>query len=180
MITAMERTMAMVRTSVKLNRKLLDSSLFNAVAAAMVKTWLPGVVETRFRTSGRASIRASHSASVICNSMIAGIGTPPFNLILSSFREICKYIGVEVFSMGRPKTGTREAPLTEAELLALPKIRVDHAARFLQNGTTAQEIRVQAQFGVCPYCKAERMTGRFRYRINPGLLIKYKAGELGM
>lgn len=82
--------------------------------------------------------------------------------------------------MGRPKTGTREPPLTKEELLSLPKIRVDHAARYLQNGTTAQEIRVQAQFGVCPFCKAEYMTGRYRYRVNPGLLIKYKSGELGI
>lgn len=80
--------------------------------------------------------------------------------------------------MGRPKTGTCEPPLTESELLALPKIRVDHAARFLQNGTTAQEIRVKAQNGICPFCTAEFMTGRYRYRVNVGLLIKYKAGEL--
>lgn len=81
--------------------------------------------------------------------------------------------------MGRPKIGTSEPPMTEEQLLALPKIRVDHAARFLQNGTTAQEIRVKAQNGVCPFCTAEFMTGRYRYRVNPGLLIKYKAGELG-
>ncbi len=80
--------------------------------------------------------------------------------------------------MAKPKTGTCEPPLTESELLALPKIRVDHAARFLQNGTTAQEIRVKAQNGICPFCTAEFMTGRYRYRVNVGLLIKYKAGEL--
>lgn len=70
--------------------------------------------------------------------------------------------------------------MSEKELLALPKIGVEHAAKFLQNGTTAQEIRVKAQHGVCPFCVAEKMTGRYRYRINPGLLIKYKAGELGL
>jgi len=70
--------------------------------------------------------------------------------------------------------------MTDQELLALPRVRVEDAARYLQNGTTAQEIRVKAQFGRCPYCKAERMSGRYRYRINIGLLMKYKAGELGL
>ena len=70
--------------------------------------------------------------------------------------------------------------MTDQELLALPRVRVEDAAKYLQNGTTAQEIRVKAQFGRCPYCKAERMSGRYRYRINIGLLMKYKAGELGL
>lgn len=70
--------------------------------------------------------------------------------------------------------------MTDQELLALPKVRVEDAAKYLQNGTTAQEIRVKAQYGKCPYCKAERMSGRYRYRINIGLLMKYKAGELGL
>lgn len=70
--------------------------------------------------------------------------------------------------------------MSDIELLALKKIRVEDAARYLQNGTTTQEIRVKAQNGVCPFCKAEKMKGRYRYRINPGLLIKYKAGQLGL
>jgi len=70
--------------------------------------------------------------------------------------------------------------VSEAELLSMKKIGPEAAARYLQNGTTAQEIRVQAQNGRCPFCRAERMTGRYRYRINPGLLIKYKQGELGL
>lgn len=70
--------------------------------------------------------------------------------------------------------------MTDQELLALPRVRVEDAAKYLQNGTTAQEIRVKAQYGRCPYCKAKRMSGRYRYRINIGLLMKYKAGELGL
>lgn len=68
--------------------------------------------------------------------------------------------------------------MTTEELLSNPKIGPELAARYLQNGTTAQEIRVSAQAGVCPYCTAQRMTGRYRYRVNVGKLIKYKAGEL--
>ncbi len=68
--------------------------------------------------------------------------------------------------------------MLDAELLALPKIGPQEAARYLQNGTSAQEMRVKAQNGVCPFCVAEKMTGRYRYRILVGALIKYKAGEL--
>ncbi len=70
--------------------------------------------------------------------------------------------------------------MTTAELMKLQKVTVADAAKFLQNGTTQQEIRVQAQYGICPFCKAEKMKGRFRYRVNIGLLIKYKNGELGL
>lgn len=70
--------------------------------------------------------------------------------------------------------------MSEAELLAHPKIGPEIAAKFLQNGTTAQDIRMEAQHGISPFCTAQKMTGRFRYRINVGLLIKYKNGELGL
>lgn len=70
--------------------------------------------------------------------------------------------------------------MSEAELLAHSKIGPEIAAKFLQNGTTAQDIRVEAQHGISPFCTAKKMTGRFRYRINVGLLIKYKNGELGL
>lgn len=68
--------------------------------------------------------------------------------------------------------------MTDVELLALPKVRVADAARYLQNGTTTQEIRVLAQNGLCPFCKAIRGKGRFAYRIHVGLLMRYKRGEL--
>lgn len=70
--------------------------------------------------------------------------------------------------------------MTDIELLMHKKIGPEIAAKYLQNGTTAQEIRIKAQNGHCPFCVAERMQGRYRYRVNPGLLIKYKAGELGL
>ena len=64
------------------------------------------------------------------------------------------------------------------ELLALPKVRVEDAARFLQNGTTAQEIRVKAQNGTCSYCEAIKGKGRYAYRVNVGRLIRVKEGEI--
>lgn len=70
--------------------------------------------------------------------------------------------------------------MTDTELLALQKVRPEDAARYLQNGTTTQEIRVKAQLGKCPYCSAEMMSSRYRYRVNVGLLMKYKHGELGL
>lgn len=70
--------------------------------------------------------------------------------------------------------------MSDTELMALPKVGPEAAAKYLQNGTTAQEIRVMAQNGLCPFCTAQFMTGRYRYRVNLGLLIKFKAGELGL
>ena len=68
--------------------------------------------------------------------------------------------------------------LTDEELLALPKVRVEDAARYLQNGTTAQEIRVLAQYDSCPFCVAIKGRGRYAYRVNVGRLMKFKKGEL--
>lgn len=71
--------------------------------------------------------------------------------------------------------------MTDAELLALEKIGPQDAARYLQNGTNAQEIRILARLGKCPFCSATQPTGRrWVYRINVGLLMKFKAGELGL
>ena len=68
--------------------------------------------------------------------------------------------------------------MTDEELLALPKVRVEDAARYLQNGTTAQEIRVLAQYDNCPFCEAIKGRGRYAYRVNIGRLMKFKKGEL--
>lgn len=68
--------------------------------------------------------------------------------------------------------------MTDEELLACKKVTVSVAATYLQNGTTAQEIRVKAQHGVCPFCRAEKMKSRYVYRIIVGALIKYKAEAL--
>ncbi len=70
--------------------------------------------------------------------------------------------------------------LTEEALLARPRIGPQQAAEYLQNGTTAQEIRVLAQNEQCPFCKAVRGEGRWKYRVIPGLLIAYKRGDLGL
>ena len=71
--------------------------------------------------------------------------------------------------------------MSDNELMSLKKIRPEDAARYLQDGSTAQEIRVKAQLGICPFCTAEQPTGRrWVYRINPGKLMKYKHGEIDM
>lgn len=70
--------------------------------------------------------------------------------------------------------------MTAQELLSHEKIGPELAAKFLQNGTTATDIRIQAQNGKCPFCLAIKGKGRYAYRVNPGLLIKYKNGELGL
>ena len=70
--------------------------------------------------------------------------------------------------------------MSDTELLALPKVKPEHAARYLQSGHTAQEIRVKAQLGLCPFCNAYKPTDRrYVYRINVGLLMACKRGELG-
>lgn len=70
--------------------------------------------------------------------------------------------------------------MSDAELLAHEKIGPEVAAKYLQNGTTAQDIRLDAQEGISPYCTAKKGKGRYAYRINVGLLMKFKAGELGL
>lgn len=71
--------------------------------------------------------------------------------------------------------------MTDIELLSHKRITPEIAARYLQDGTTAQEIRVKARNGTVPYCSAEQPSGkRWVYRVNPGLLMKFKAGELGL
>lgn len=70
--------------------------------------------------------------------------------------------------------------MSDQELDALKRVGPEAAARYLQNGTTAQEIRVKAQLGLCPFCLAEKMKSTYRYRVNIGLLKAYKRGELGL
>ena len=70
--------------------------------------------------------------------------------------------------------------MSDQELDALHRVGPEAAARYLQNGTTAQEIRVKAQNGICPFCIAEKMKSKYRYRVNVGLLKAYKRGELGL
>lgn len=70
--------------------------------------------------------------------------------------------------------------MTEQELLSHKKIGPEVAAKYLQNGTTAHDLRLDAQEGICPFMIAKRGKGRYSYRVNVGLLIKYKHGELGL
>lgn len=72
--------------------------------------------------------------------------------------------------------------MTDQDLLAYEKIGPEIAAKYLQNGTTAQDIRLDAQEGISPFCIAKKKTGscRHSYRINVGLLIQFKHGELGL
>lgn len=70
--------------------------------------------------------------------------------------------------------------MTEQELLSHEKIGPEVAAKYLQNGTTAQDLRLDAQDGICPFMIAKRGKGRYSYRVNVGLLIQYKNGELGL
>lgn len=70
--------------------------------------------------------------------------------------------------------------MSDTELLAHEKIGPEIAAKYLQNGTTAHDIRLDAQDGICPFCIARKGKGRHSYRVNVGLLMKYKHGELGL
>lgn len=81
----------------------------------------------------------------------------------------------------QPRTRTScKKGMTDNELLAMEKITPEIAAAYLQNGTNAQFLRLDAQKGVCPFMQAIRNKGRYSYRVNVGLLIKYKHGELGI
>ena len=70
--------------------------------------------------------------------------------------------------------------MTDEELLAHPKVGPEVAAKYLQGGYTAQELRIDAQYGMCPFMTARRGKGRYSYRVNVGLLIQHKHGELGL
>lgn len=72
--------------------------------------------------------------------------------------------------------------LTEAALRGLPRIRPEDAAKYLQSGVTALEIRMKAQEGKCPFCRAEKTPGAktWHYRVNLSLLILAKNGEFGV
>lgn len=72
-------------------------------------------------------------------------------------------------------------PVTDEELLETKTVTPELAAKYLQNGTTAQDLRLDAQEGICPFMTAKRCKGgRHSYRVNVGLLIRYKNGELGL
>lgn len=71
--------------------------------------------------------------------------------------------------------------MTEKELRSLEKVGPEEAARYIGNKMNAQYIRLWAQEGTCPFCKALRRTPesrRYVYFINIEALIKYKNGEI--
>lgn len=72
--------------------------------------------------------------------------------------------------------------LTEDDLRKLPKIKTEDAAKYLQSGVSALEIRMKAREGKCPFCRAEKNEGskNWHYRINLNLLIRAKSGEFGV
>lgn len=70
--------------------------------------------------------------------------------------------------------------MTTGELLAIRKIRAEHAAKYLQDGTTPEELRLLAQARRCPFMTVLDNSKRRRtYRINARLLIDCKAGKFG-
>lgn len=70
--------------------------------------------------------------------------------------------------------------MTDEELLSYEKIGPAVAAKYLQNGTSPHDLRLDAQDGICPFMTAKKGNGRYSYRVNVGLLMKYKHGELGL
>ena len=68
--------------------------------------------------------------------------------------------------------------MTYEELLANKKIGPELAAKYLQNGSTAHELRLDAREST--FMTAKPGKGRYSYRVNVGLLIKYKHGLLGL
>ena len=71
--------------------------------------------------------------------------------------------------------------IPEAKEAFLASMNED-AARYLQSGVTALEIRMKAQAGECPFCRAEKTPNSktWHYRVNLNLLIRAKNGEFGV
>lgn len=68
--------------------------------------------------------------------------------------------------------------MTDEELLACKKVGPEIAAKYLQGGYNAHELRLDARDGLCPFMRAVRGKGRYSYRVNVGKLIRFKHGEL--
>lgn len=68
--------------------------------------------------------------------------------------------------------------MTDQELLSYKRVTPEIAAKYLQGGYNAQELRLDAQDGICPFMRAVRGKGRYSYRVNVGKLIRFKHGEL--
>ena len=68
--------------------------------------------------------------------------------------------------------------MTDAELLSYKRVGPEVAAKYLQGGYCAQELRLHAQMGTCPFMRAFKGEGRYYYRVNVGKLMRFKHGEL--
>mgnify|MGYP001625871437 CR=1 FL=1 len=71
--------------------------------------------------------------------------------------------------------------MTTKELLGLKKVTVAAAAAYLQSGVTAEELRLKAQEGQCPYISCNYRTEKSkkrRYRIDVRGLILAKCGQI--
>ena len=69
--------------------------------------------------------------------------------------------------------------MTDAELLAMPKVGPEEASRFLGGDPSAEYIRVWCQDGTCPFGACVQMSKhRKNYTINRRLLIRYRDGEI--
>jgi hypothetical protein len=71
--------------------------------------------------------------------------------------------------------------MRDEDLFCLKKVRTVDAAKYLQDGTTAAELRLLIQEHRCPFADVDLTPGshRRRYRINVGRLIDCKAGKFG-
>ncbi|MBQ8797194.1 MAG: hypothetical protein IJZ56_03250 [Oscillospiraceae bacterium] len=68
--------------------------------------------------------------------------------------------------------------MSDEELLSYKKVGPEIAARYLQGGYNAHELRLDARDGICPFMRAIRGKGRYSYRVNVGKLILFKHGDL--
>ena len=53
--------------------------------------------------------------------------------------------------------------MTDEELLSYKKVGPEVAAKYLQGGYTAHDLRLDAQEGICPFMTARRGKGRYSY-----------------
>lgn len=74
-----------------------------------------------------------------------------------------------------PKKSTTPAP-TDNEILALDNVPAYLAARYI--GWSTPTIYRSLQEGRAPFGFGVECTGKWAYNISPGLLVKYKNGDL--
>lgn len=106
---------------------------------------------------------------------------PPSHFILfytmedANSTDFVKFYHKKKRAVQSSKKGGRNN-MTDQELRSIKRPKPEDAAKYLANGTTAQNIRIKAQQGKCPYCEAFKPTGhhRYSYTIFVEALIKCK------